>query len=451
MNGVLVEKFSKYYVVISYRDDSGKRKQKWISTGLDVKGNKRKAEEFMKGAVRKFEDEFNYRNNPDSDILFADFLDDWLERSKPNLQKSSYGSYQMQVKVIGGYFRKKGIMLLDLKPIDIANYYKWLQSEGKSIQVCEHHHVNIRRALQTAVKADLIPNNPADKIDRPRSPKHIAKFYNSKQLKTLFEKTKESRFDYIYKITALYGLRRSEMMGLRWQSIDFENNVLTLNHTVVQTRIHGKSVIVKKDSMKNQSSLRSLPLLPIVKKILLEEKAKQEKNKEQFGSLYSKKDLEYVCVDELGVLIRPDTVSGHFKLILKKNKLPTINFHELRHSCASLLLECGVGMKDIQEWLGHSTYTTTADIYSHLNYTSKLNIAGVLSDVFGGEKLPQDNTQNRNIAKILEGLVSESEENSDKSGLLEKSEEEFLDEEDNDGFIYEVKKQKTNRKSDIEM
>ena len=71
-------------------------------------------------------------------------------------------------------------------------------------------------------------------------------------------------------------------------------------------------------------------------------------------------------------------------------------------------------MKDIQEWLGHSTYTTTADIYSHLNYTSKLNIAGVLSDVFGGEKLPQDNTQN--IAKILEGLVSESEENSDKSG-----------------------------------
>ena len=267
----------------------------------------------------------------------------------------------------------------------------------------------------------------------------------------MFEKTKESRFDYIYKITTLYGLRRNEMMGLRWQSIDFENNVLTLNHTVVQTRIHGKSVIVKKDSMKNQSSLRSLPLLPIVKKILLEEKAKQEKNKEQFGSLYSKKDLEYVCVDELGVLIRPDTVSGHFKLILKKNKLPTINFHELRHSCASLLLECGVGMKDIQEWLGHSTYTTTADIYSHLNYTSKLNIAGVLSDVFGGEKLPQDNTQNRNIAKILEGLVSESEENSDKSGLLEKSEEEFLDEEVNDGFIYEVKKQKTKRKSDIEM
>lgn len=451
MKGILVEKASKYYIIITYKDESGKRKQKWISTGLDVKGNKRKAEEFMKEAVKTFEKEFSYRSNPDSDILFADFIEDWLERSKPNLQISSYGSYQMQVKVISEYFRNKEIKLLDLKPLDISNYYKYLQSKGKSIQVCEHHHVNIRRALQTAVKADLIPHNPADRIDRPRSPKHIAKFYNSKQLKKLFEKTKDSRFDYIYKITALYGLRRSEIMGLKWKAIDFENNIIKINHAVVQTRINGKSVIIKKDRMKNQSSLRSLPLLPIVKRILLEEKSKQEVNREQFGSLYSKQYAEYVCVDELGVLLKPDTVSGHFKLIIKKNTLPSINFHELRHSCASLLLEFGVGMKEIQEWLGHSTYTTTADIYSHLNYSSKLNIASVISNVFGEEVLLEKQNNTKDIANLLEDLVVENTENSTVRNMLEENEEVIDDNEDLYQETFEMRRQRNNRKSDIEM
>ncbi len=383
MNATLAEKKGKYYIIIDYKDSSNKRVLKWISTGLDVKGNKRKAEEIMREKLEEFQNDYSYRQNPESDVLFADFIEDWLERSKANLQASSYGSYQLQVKAISKYFREKGIKLLDLKPIDISNYYKWMEKQGKSVQVREHFHVNIRKCLQTAVKADLIPSNPADKVERPRSPKHIAKFYDGKMLKELFDKLKGDRFEYIYKITAMYGFRRSEIMGLKWKNIDFDKNMILVSHAMVQTRINGKSVIIEKDRMKNQSSLRSLPLLPVVKDILLQEKAKQEENKKNFGKLYSTKYEDLVCVDELGVRLKPDTISGHFKRVLTNNNLPIINFHELRHSCASLLLSMGVSMKEIQAWLGHSTYETTANIYSHLDPTAKFNTASAIVGMFG--------------------------------------------------------------------
>ena len=94
-----------------------------------------------------------------------------------------------------------------------------------------------------------------------------------------------------------------------------------------------------------------------------------------------------IWVDDIGKLVNPNTVTCHFKSFLAQHGLPKIRFHELRHSCASLLIACGVSMKEIQEWLGHSAISTTADIYSHLNYSSKLNVANTLTNVFGGETM----------------------------------------------------------------
>jgi len=385
MKAGLVIKRDKYYVVISYKDEYDIPVKKWFATGLDAKGNKRNAEEMMSNILVNFEKNQSgttANTKAEKSILFANYLEDWLERSKQNLQVSSYSTYKQQIAKITKYFRDRRITLKKLTPLNIADFYKYLQDEGKSVQTCEHYHVNIRKSLQNALKAGLIEFNPADRIDRPRSPKHTAQFYTKAQLDKLFAVLKDDRFGYIYKITAFYGLRRSEMCGLLWKNIDFENNVVVLNHTVVQTRLNGKSIIIKKDRMKNQSSLRSLPLLPEVKELLLEQQAKQNHNKEMYGNSYETKYADYLCVDDLGYLMNPDTVSAHFKLVLKQNNLPRIKFHELRHSCASILLEYGVGMKEIQEWLGHSTYNTTADIYSHLNYSSKLNVANIIGDAF---------------------------------------------------------------------
>lgn len=136
--------------------------------------------------------------------------------------------------------------------------------------------------------------------------------------------------------------------------------------------LDGKSVLVQTDTTKTKSSHRTLPLVPEFKEKLLEQKARQEEYRRVCGKCYNTEYLEYICVDEMGNLLRPNYVTDTFKRVLEKNGLRPIRFHDLRHSCASLLLANGVPMKQIQEWLGHSDFSTTANIYAHLDYSSKL-------------------------------------------------------------------------------
>ena len=405
MKGRLLTKNGKYYVVISYQDENGKNKQKWVATGLDEKNNKRAATDMMRNIVAEFENgtmnsqasariseqKQQHENNADNP-LFADYLYEWLEIAKANVQITTYANYKRRVKRIADYFREKQVRLKELKPKDIQDFYTHLQKNGKSVQECHHCHIVIHRALQVAYRSDYILTNPADKIERPKMPKFKAKFYTAEQMAMLFEKLKGDPYEYIYKLTAIYGLRRSEVTGLRWSAIDFEKNTLTIDHAVVQCEMDGKRRVISKDKMKNQSSMRTLPLLPIVKDILLTLRYRQEERENKYGKYYNRQYLNYVCVDEVGMLIRPDTLTTHFKSFLVRNNLPVIRLHELRHSCASILIASGVSMKAVQEWLGHITFSTTADIYSHLNFSSKLGIADTLSDILTGNAAPTRHT-----------------------------------------------------------
>lgn len=434
MTGRLAVKGGKYYVVISYKDENGKYKNKWIATGLDERNNKRAATDMMREIVAQFEqgilptvqkkadrtreslsnNELREEENINSP-LFSDYLWDWLEMAKPNLQITTYAVYKRRVKSIAEYFKEKHIRLCNLKPRDIQDFYSFLQKNGKSIQECHHCHTIIHRALHIAYRADYIKTNPADKIERPKSPKYKAKFYTIEQMSELFKKLQGDPYEFIYKLTAIYGLRRSEVCGLRWESVDFERDTITLEHAVVQCEVNGKRTIVKKDKMKNQSSMRTLPLLPMVKEILLKVKSEQERNIERYGSYYSREYLGYVCVDDVGKIVRPDTLTTHFRTFLLRNNLPLIRLHELRHSCASILIACGVSMKAVQEWLGHSTFSTTADIYSHLNYSSKLAVADTLTNVFNGKPVPKIQSDT-NSMDTMQKLFSFSEvENPDDS------------------------------------
>ena len=127
--------------------------------------------------------------------------------------------------------------------------------------------------------------------------------------------------------------------------------------------------------------MRTLPLVPAFKEKLLKLKEQQEEYRRVCGRCYNKKYLEYICVDEMGTLISPHYLTSSFPKLLEKNNLRHIRFHDLRHSCASLLLANDVPMKQIQEWLGHSDISTTANIYSHLDYKSKLTSANVMDNV----------------------------------------------------------------------
>ena len=181
---------------------------------------------------------------------------------------------------------------------------------------------------------------------------------------------------------AFYGLRRSEVIGLKWSAIDFERKTICINHTVVQTTLNGRTKIIQKDGTKTVSGCRTLPLVPSFEKLLCKVKETQIQNRQYCGTAYCKDYLDYICVDPAGHLLRPNFVTQHFSLLLERNGLKKIRFHDLRHSCASLLYANGIGLKEIQEWLGHSDVGTTSNVYTHLDYSSKMNASNALLKAF---------------------------------------------------------------------
>ena len=242
-----------------------------------------------------------------------------------------------------------------------------------------HYHANIHKALKYAVKLDMIPVNPADKVERPKKEPFIGSFYDADEMKTLLEACKGTKLEMPIMLAAFYGLRRSEALGLKWDAVDFDRNTITIKHTVTECSVDGKLILVRQDRTKTKSSTRTLPLVSAVRDRLLELRAEQDENGRLCGKSYIKDYDGYICVNEIGDIIKPGYDTNSFGKLLTENGLRKIRFHDLRHSCASLLLSNGIPMKQIQEWLGHSDFSTTANIYSHLEYSSKLISADSIS------------------------------------------------------------------------
>lgn len=405
-----------YYVVLVYNNAAGKRRDKSFPTKLPVKGNKKKAEAMAQEILNNFEVPLEdlYIQNTDngkrdtnddvvivpisslplskigkeyvSYLLFADYLEKYLPIARERgIEDTTYSSYAGNIKnPIGPYFRKRGITLGTLKAKDIQDFYDD-QLQRVTANTVIHYHAIIRLALCYARKMGYIKENPIDEVEKPEKNHFVGQFYSSSELNKLLEITRGTKLELPVIFGGFYGLRRSEIVGLKWSAIDFENNIFYVNHTVTMTSVDGKKRIVAKDRAKTKSSIRALPLDATVKERLLSHKEKQEMYRQKFKRSYSREWLDYVLVDELGGLITPDYISSAFHRVLKTNDLRLIRFHDLRHTCASLLLnkgkKNGVTLKDIQAWLGHSDFATTANIYSHLDANSKLSSLDTLSGV----------------------------------------------------------------------
>ncbi len=377
--GHLHEKNGYYYIILNLTDANGKRKPKWISTKLPVKGNKKRAEQMLMEERKRYSQP---TKSKDDDILFADFMEQWLDVVKGSITTVTYSSYANMVKVIiAPYFREKNITLKGLQAKDIQDFYQEQLNRVKASTVI-HYHANIHKALKYAVKLELISNNPADRVERPKQEKFQGSFYSSEELNDLFDAVAGTRLELAVLLGAFYGLRRSEIVGLKWDAIDFKKNTITINHTVTSCNLDGKCVVLAKDTTKTKSSRRTLPLVPFFRDKLLNIKSQQEANKKLCGRSYNKDYLDYIYVDEIGDRIKPNYITGQFPKLLEKQGFRRIRFHDLRHSCASLLLASGVPMKNIQEWLGHSDFSTTANIYAHLDYSSKLTSASAMESNF---------------------------------------------------------------------
>ena len=398
ISGHLQVKNGYYYVVLSYKDQHGKRKQPWFPTGLPERGNKKKAEAFLAEIKANYEipepledNEVNISN----DMPFHEFMESWLHVIRGSVAETTFASYSGMVRTkIIPYFKDHDVPLNKLKPSHIQNFYLFeLEKVGANTVI--HEHANIHKALKYAVRMDMIPSNPADRVELPKKQKYIASYYGKEDLEKLFEVTKDHPYSLLIQMTAFYGLRKSEVLGLRWDAIDFKRDTITIKHIVALTKLDGHNVLVQADRAKTQSSVRTLPMIADFKEKLLKHKEQEEENRRICGNCYHHDFDGYVFVDMEGMLFNPITVTNTFRKILEKNHLKMIRFHDLRHSCASLLLANGIPMKQIQEWLGHSDISTTANIYNHLDYQSKIYSANMMNNVLNMPEPEEDHWKTR--------------------------------------------------------
>ena len=303
------------------------------------------------------------------------------EIAKGRLAHATYGAYQGLLKsTIVPYFRKKKLTLRELEARHLQMFYSEMLRRVTPNTVI-HYHAVIHSALKYAVKTDMLIQNVADKVDRPRKNSFQPVFLSADEMQKMFEALRGTKLELPVLVAAFYGLRRSEALGLKWDAIDFERDTITIKHIVTNAKIDGKCEIVCADRAKTKSSLRSLPLVSNIREKLLALREQQKENRRVCGNCYSKKYDGYVFVDAMGNIFNPRSVTANFSKLLEQNGLRHIRFHDLRHSCASLFLANDVPLKQIQEWLGHSDIGTTANIYSHLDYKSKITSANVMDNI----------------------------------------------------------------------
>ena len=396
ITGSLQQKNGYYYAVLYIKVD-GKRKCKWIPTKLPVNGtSNRKAQKAFDEIRIEYEREQEERQrkeaelaeltkntHPDALLPFTDYIEKWLYSARPSLATTTYQSYSNMIKArILPYFKPLGLQLQEVTPQHIEDFYQTILDDNCTTNTVIHYHSILRKAMQVAVKKDIILKNPVDKVQRPKKNVYHGNFYTEEEMLTLFDAVSGDPLELCVKIAAYYGLRRSEVLGLRWDAIDLERKTICIKHKVIEAEVDGKFRPVGEDVLKTKSSFRTLPLIPAVEKLLLEEKEKQEMFRRLFKKSYCRDYLDYICVDQTGNLLRPNYVTEHFAWLVQKYDLKKIRFHDLRHTCASLLLSNGISMKQIQIWLGHSTFATTADIYAHLDFTAQEESANAMSGMF---------------------------------------------------------------------
>lgn len=380
MTGSLQIKGDKYYAVLNFKDRGGKRVQKWIPLNLTTKGNKRRAESMLNELIVNYQ---GYESIEPMNLLLSQHIMQWMEANKPNIANTTYDQYlNILVNHIQPYFDSRGITVSRLTAGDLEDYYTFKISSGLSANSVIKHHAIIRTALQWAVKHRYIKENVADFADKPSRVRYQgAEPYTVQEIATLLQLTQNEAIAVPIFLASFYGLRRSEILGLRWSSIDFQQGTISIMTTVVREK-HGDEIqtVVRDHTTKTESSMRTLPLCPYTYQYFTALRQRQQYQSELCGSSYDTRFLDFVCVDQMGTLLQPDYVSQKFQKLLQQYNLRRIRFHDLRHSCATIMLYLGYTLKDIQTWLGHSNYNFTADTYIHAGVGVHEQMAVTLSE-----------------------------------------------------------------------
>lgn len=327
-------------------------------------------------------------------MTFSEYAIDWLALKKADLERSTYEAYEIYVmRHLVPYFDTLGKPIDQITPRDVKGYVLTKLNggrlDGKSgglspVSVRKHLHL-IKQIYADAVMDLVVPYSPAASVRLPRcsASEPCGYFLSVTEAQAIIDAFHGHPLYELVFLTLYYGLRKSEALGLSWSAIDFKNESISIRATVVKNRS-----IVYKERTKTESSRRTYPLLPEVKTVLLDLLRKQEEAKIASlvdGVPYRQNDFVFKW-DFSGIPYRPDFVLRSFQRVLRKNRLPVIRFHDLRHGTASILFDRGWTLKDVQVWLGHSDIQTTANIYTHYRQERKIEVASDISRLFVNKK-----------------------------------------------------------------
>lgn len=354
MKGHVRKRGNKWSFVIDIgRDEStGKRRQKRFS-GYNTK------KEAEKALAQKI-NELNTGQFVDAAKETIDeYLSAWLEDKKTQVRPGTWKSYRWLVNRVVEHIGK--IKLADLKPQHLQKLYNQLQTGEKPLSARSvlHAHLIIQEALDRAIKWGMVHRNVAEAVDAPRPKKVEMCVWDAKEVRKFLEVAKEDRYYIAFLLAITTGMRKGEILGLRWKDIDFEKNTLSVRQTFARAE-KGHDF----QEPKSSSGLRSIALPPGTMEALRLHKVQQAKEKLKAGSLYQ--DMGMVVATSHGTPVLSRNLDRTWFRLMEKAGVSRIRFHDLRHTHATLMLKNGVHPKIVSERLGHSNISITLDTYSHV-------------------------------------------------------------------------------------
>ena len=382
VTGFLSQKGKFYYAVLRIPTVDGGTNRKWISTKIPVEGkskretaqNQKKADKFLASLL------LEYESKPlESDKMLIAWIDEWLDRKKRDITPETYEGYELYARVhIKPYFEPLKLRIDEVSPRIIQKYIDTKYKDGQSANSLKKHLVVLKGTFNDAIDLEAVNVNPCDRVKLPKLVKHEGHAYTPEQAKELIAAIKDDPMESAIILALYLGLRRSEVLGLRWQDVDFENNIIRIRNTVVRMK-----TTIEHEHTKSNASRRDMFIPLDLKKYLIGLKDQQEDMKEIYGESYKDtgKAVIHVVVWPDGRPLSPDYLSKHFPALLKKHRLPKITFHELRHTCGSLLLGEGKSVMSIKQYLGHEDVSITMSVYLHPTVEDKVDSANCLNDL----------------------------------------------------------------------
>ena len=357
MRGTIIKRSNdSYRIKASLGKDS--ETGKYISHYETVKGNKKDAETRLNEIIHQYDKGLFVKPGK---ATLSDYLDRWLQDyPRPNVAPRTMEGYEM---IIRQHLIKHlgNLPLTALRPEYLQKYYTDRLSSGLSPQTVRHHHTLIHKALQTALEWGLVSRNVADSVKPPKVQTKDMQIWNVDEIDKFLHAAQDTPYYALFHLALFSGMRRSELLALRWQDVDLLLAEISINRSLHQLK--DNTYVFR--SPKTAKGRRTIALTPSSLLILQEHYVKCRDLSAKLDMPFNDDTLVF-CHTENGKPIRPDTITKAWPLTAIKAKLKPIRLHDARHTHASLMLKQGIHPKIVQERLGHSSIAITLDTYSHV-------------------------------------------------------------------------------------